>query len=80
MAGPRDRVEALSPGPGLPEIKEKSGIWNLESNLYVPTLKIHELESRYDDPCIRDTYMGHPDTSIRRYVGGPYAETRIVIS
>ena len=25
--GPRDRVEALS--PGLPEIKEKSGIWNL---------------------------------------------------
>ena len=27
MAGPRDRVEALS--PGLPEIKERSGIWNL---------------------------------------------------
>ena len=27
VTGPRDRVEALS--PGLPEIKEKSGIWNL---------------------------------------------------
>ena len=27
QAGPRDRVEALS--PGLPEIKERSGIWNL---------------------------------------------------
>ena len=27
VAGPRDRVEALS--PGLPEVKEKSGIWNL---------------------------------------------------
>ena len=27
VTGPRDRVKALS--PGLPEIKEKSGIWNL---------------------------------------------------
>ena len=31
VTGPRDRVEALS--PGLPEIKEKSGRWNLEKLL-----------------------------------------------
>jgi len=36
--------------------------------------------ARYGHTLKRDTYMHHPDSSIRRYVGGPYRETRIVIS
>ena len=85
MAGPRDRVEALSPGPPrLPEIKEKSGpgIWLLE-DMYVYYYRTYEKavsgggEREKGGHVLRDTTslglyvrVWPPHTSERRGGGG----------